>query len=212
LTLPDKEQPGAGNYDALLFDFDGVLADTEPLHCAAWAEVLAPLGLDLTWDFYRRHGIGVTDRVLLEAVLTDAGSTLTADVLLEHWPAKQEAFRRRVLASPPLEPSVIDFIKALREFRLAVVTSSQVWEIEPALVAAGIRPLFQVLVGAADVLRHKPAPDPYLEAAARLGARCPLVIEDSDAGVASGRAAGFDVVRVADAAEMPAQVSRALGR
>jgi HAD superfamily hydrolase (TIGR01509 family) len=173
--------------------------------------VLRPFGLELTWDFYRRHGIGSTDRVLLDAVLQAAGSPLTADALLEHWPAKQEAFRRRILTEPPITPAISEFIKALGYYSLAVVTSSQICEIEPALVAAGIRPCFAALVGAADVARHKPAPDAYLTAAARLGARRPLVIEDSDAGVASAQAAGFDVLRVSSPAEMPAAVARAVG-
>lgn len=143
-------------------------------------------------------------------MLDAAGSPLTADALLEHWPAKQEAFRRRVLADPPITKDIVAFIKSLNNIGLAVVTSSQVWEIEPALLTAGIRPCFAALIGAADVAHHKPAPDPYLAAAARLAARHPLVIEDSDAGVASAQAAGFDVIRVSSPAQTPQLVARAL--
>ncbi len=200
------------SYDSVLFDFDGVLADTEPMHCAAWAEVLAGFGLDLTWDFYLRHGIGVTDRQLLESVLAAAGSPFSVETVLEQWPAKQDAFRRRILRDPPISPAVAAFITGLNNYRLAVVTSSQVWEIAPALDAAGIRACFGTLVGATDVTHHKPAPDPYLLAATRLGARRPLVVEDSDTGIASATAAGFDSVRVAGPAEMPPRVAQALGR
>ena len=49
-------------FDSILFDFDGVLADTEPLHWATWAEVLKPLGVTLTWDYYSRHAVGIDDR------------------------------------------------------------------------------------------------------------------------------------------------------
>ncbi len=199
-------------YDSVLFDFDGVLADTEPVHCAAWAEVLAGFGLNLTWDFYLRHGIGVTDRQLLESVLAAAESPISVETMLLRWPAKQEAFRRRILCHPPIPPTVAEFVTTLNNYRLAVVTSSQVWEIEPALDAAGIRACFGTLVGAADVTQHKPAPEPYLLASTRLSACLPLVVEDSDAGIASATAAGFDSVRVSGPAEMPVRVARALGR
>jgi len=63
-------------------------------------------------------------------------------------------------------------------------------------VSGGIRVFFQLLITGEDVQNFKPSPEPYLLAAARLGAKNPLVIEDSDAGVASGLAAGFEVLRV----------------
>src|SRR5581483_6383312 len=57
-------------YDAILFDFDGVLIDSEPLHFACWAEVLAPLGVRLEWEFYSRHCIGIDDREMLRMMAT----------------------------------------------------------------------------------------------------------------------------------------------
>ena len=54
-----------GDFDAILFDFDGVLADTEPVHWACWAEVLRPFGAALTWEYYRDHGIGIDDKEML---------------------------------------------------------------------------------------------------------------------------------------------------
>ena len=78
------------------------------------------------------------------------------------------------------------------------------------LNAAGIRPCFAALIASEDVAAHKPAPDPYLAAALRLGARRPLVVEDSDAGVESARAAGFDVIRVAGPDELADAVRTAL--
>ena len=78
------------------------------------------------------------------------------------------------------------------------------------LEAGGLRRWFQTVVGGENVKRHKPAPDPYLLAAERLGARTPLVVEDSAPGIASGRAAGFPVLAVAQPAEMPDLVRRRL--
>ncbi len=59
-------------YQAILFDFDGVLADTEPIHFVCWAQVLRPLGIDLDWDTFRRHGVGLTDLALLEFLARQA--------------------------------------------------------------------------------------------------------------------------------------------
>jgi HAD superfamily hydrolase (TIGR01509 family) len=71
------------------------------------------------------------------------------------------------------------------------------------LEAGGLRRYFDTLVCARDALRHKPAPDPYLLAAERLAARTALVVEDSEAGIASGRAAGFEVLEVRTPADVP---------
>ena len=78
------------------------------------------------------------------------------------------------------------------------------------LEAGGLRQYFKRWWAARDVKRHKPAPDPYLLAAERLGVRAPLVVEDSAAGLASGRAAGFEVLAVTHPAEVPLLVGRRL--
>ena len=74
-----------------------------------------------------------------------------------------------------------------------------------------MRQFFRTVVGGENVKRHKPAPDPYLLAAERLGLRAPLVVEDSEAGLAAGRAAGFEVLAVKHPAEVPALVGQRLG-
>ena len=90
----------------------------------------------------------------------------------------------------------------LREFRMAA-DSARV-EIEPPLQAGKLRGYFNALVTGEDVEHRKPAPDPYLLGARLLGARLPLVVEDSPTGIASGRAAGFEVLCVTSASSMPA--------
>jgi HAD superfamily hydrolase (TIGR01509 family) len=94
--------------------------------------------------------------------------------------------------------------------KLAVVTSSGRVEIEPILEKTGLLPSFDTAVYGGDAGRLKPAPDPYLLAAERLNATRPLVVEDSDPGVESARAAGFDVIRVPKQSEMTALVRAAL--
>ncbi|MFN3323234.1 MAG: HAD family hydrolase [Bryobacteraceae bacterium] len=197
-------------YDAILFDFDGVLADTEAIHFECWNEILAPYGIRLTWEHYCRSCIGIADRTMIEFLAGQADPPLDPDRLFAEYPAKKALFRERVLTQPPVYTETIDLVKALNIYGLAVVTSSGRLEVEPVLTAAGLRPYFRAAVFGDDVIRHKPSPEPYLRAAELLNARCPLVVEDSDAGAASGRAAGFDVLRVASAMEVPERVRLAL--
>ena len=177
-------------YDALLFDFDGVLADTERVHHRSWNQTLEPLGIQLDWDAYQENFVGVADEVALrERLKIDDRNGLVA--------RKQALFRQALAESQPfLEDTVRMLEEISNTYVLAVVSSSYKSEVEPPLVRGGIRPLFQLLITGEDVHNFKPSPEPYLLAAERLGAKRPLVIEDSEAGVASGRAAGFEVLRV----------------
>lgn len=190
-------------YQALLFDFDGVLADTEPVHFACWSEALKPLGVDLNWETYRQHCVGVTDRALIEYLCHRSNPPLQFDRLWQEFPHKQELFRQRMLADPPISAQVIEFIRSLQDYKLAVVSSSARSEIQPVLERAGIALCFGAIVCAEDVSRHKPAPDAFLVAAQRLGVEHALVAEDSDAGLEAAKAAGFDVVEIREASRMP---------
>jgi len=173
-----------------LFDFDGVLADTEPVHHRAWNQTLEPLGIQLDWADYQSNFVGVADEVALRQRL----QLRDQDGLVSR---KQALFRQGLAEAEPILPDTIALLQELRNvYKLAVVSSSYLSEVEPALIRAGIRPCFQFLITGEDVQNFKPSPEPYLLAAKRLGARRPLVIEDSEAGVASGLAAGFEVLRV----------------
>jgi len=184
-------------FDSILFDFDGVLLDTEPAHCDCWAEVLAPLGVTLTWEFYRKACIGIDDREMLRMMATQSDPPRDWRELWAQYPAKQEAFRARMEKAPPFHETLPGLLAELNaHYAMAVVSSSATGEIEPLLVAGGLRDYFQTVVGGGDVRRHKPEPDPYLLAAERLGVKKPLVLEDSPAGIASGRAAGFEVLEI----------------
>jgi len=198
-------------FDAILFDFDGVLADTEPVHWACWAEVLKPFGITLGWEYYRDNGIGIDDKEMLRELAALASPPLDWRALFAEYPRKRELFRRRVLAHPPFDPALDAFLEVLhRSYKLAVVTSSARSEIDPLLTAGGLRHHFDALVGAEDVTKYKPDPEPYRKAAELLGARAPLVVEDSAAGLASGRAAGFAVLAIAAPSQVPALLTRRL--
>jgi len=189
-----------------------VLADTEPVHFECWREVLREFEIELNWPYYTRECIGVDVRVMIERMGAARTPAVPLDVLWPAYSRKKDLFRERIGAVSPFETETCDLLHAMHGgYKMAVVSSRQRTEIEPPLERAGIRPLFQAIVGGADVPNLKPAPDPYLRAAELLGARKPLVIEDSDAGVASGRAAGFDVLRINSARNLAQELREYLG-
>jgi HAD superfamily hydrolase (TIGR01509 family) len=102
-----------------------------------------------------------------------------------------------MIETPPFPQGLAGLLEELQpQYKLSVVSSSACSEIEPLLERAGLRGYFGTIVGAESVRNHKPAPDPYLLAAERLASRAALVLEDSEAGLTSGRAAGFEALRV----------------
>ncbi|HWB85885.1 MAG TPA: HAD family phosphatase [Bryobacteraceae bacterium] len=196
-------------FQAILFDFDGVLLDSEPVHAACWAEALAPLGISFDWDYYRTHFIGVEDAEVLRALAALQNPPLDFETLWACYPRKQELYRRRTESDPPFPKELAALLEDLAtQYPLAVVSSSFRAEVEPLLVSGGLRQCFQALVCGEDVVHHKPAPDPYLLAARLLGVETALVVEDSQAGIASGRAAGFEVLPVPDPVSMLRLVSQ----
>lgn len=200
------------NYEAILFDFDGVLADSEPLHFECWRQVLLPHGIDLRWEVYESKCIGVSDHDMIEGLCHGLENPVDFEKIWKEYPRKQQLFQERIATADVFNPETIKLIHSLNGQKLAVVSSSKRSEIEPPLVRVGIRHRFEVLVcGSEEVERLKPAPDPYLLAARKLGVDRALVVEDSDAGEQSGRAAGFDVLRVRNAAEVAPRVRAALG-
>jgi HAD superfamily hydrolase (TIGR01509 family) len=198
-------------YDAILFDFDGVLVDSEPVHFVCWQEILQPFGLTLDWKTYCEQGIGVSDRAMLAMLCKQSDPPLDIELLAAEYPRKKDIFRTKMLAAPSISRTVIDLLDSLADYKLAVVTSSGRNEVEPILEAAGIRSRFHAAVFGGDVKHLKPAPDPYRLAVERLGVSRALVIEDSEAGIASGIAAGLDVLRVPTQEAMPELVRLHLG-
>jgi beta-phosphoglucomutase len=200
-------------YQAILFDFDGVLADTEPVHWACWSEVLAPYGLNVDWKTYRECCVGISDQDLIRFIAERCKRDVNAEDLFQRlYPLKKARFREATEAQPPISGEITDLLKSLDAYRLAVVTSSARPEIEPLLVTTGLRPLFGALVTGEDVARLKPAPDPYLLAARLLDAKSALVVEDSQAGLESGQSAGFDVLLIPHPSRTPELVRQRLVR
>ncbi|HEY2844988.1 MAG TPA: HAD family phosphatase, partial [Bryobacteraceae bacterium] len=167
---------GAPSWDALLFDFDGVLADSEPVHHRAWNQTLEPLGIQLDWPDYRKNFVGISDEIALRDRLhiAEGGEALVA--------RKQDLFRQGLAAAQPFLPETLAMLQELfRLYTLAVVSSSYRSEVEPPLVRAGIHQAAHVL-GAADNGRPGGggiAPDPLENRASIAGD----VRQDVDLGV-----------------------------
>ena len=200
-----------GGYDAILFDFDGVLVDSEPVHYECWNQILSDFGLRLGWDAWCANCIGVSDRAMLERMSKQLHPPVDVETLYATYPRKNELFRQLMEQRMPFFEGVAELFAALRDYKLAVVTSSGRGEVEPILAKAGLSRFLLAAVYGGDVKRLKPAPDPYLRAAELVGAKQPLVVEDSDAGEESGRAAGFDVLRVKCFADVPGALRERLG-
>lgn len=192
------------SFEAILFDFDGVLVDSEPLHYECWCETIAPHGLTLSWENYAANCIGVSDKAMIETLCRVTGRPELFSAVWDDYPKKKALFRRRAVEKVPMPESTRELLASLpASYRLAVVSSSGRAEIEPVLEAAGVRAHFEMLVTGEDVRQLKPSPEPYQTAAARLGIARALVVEDSPAGIASGRAAGFEVLEIPHAERMP---------
>ena len=173
----------------LIFDCDGTLVDTLPLHYTAWEETFAALGLTCPLDFLIQHNGKPTDQIV---ALYNAEFRQSINV--QKFTADKEK-RTYVLLdqSRPLEPVAALAWRHHNRLPMAVVSGSNRPNVERALQAAGLRELFPVTLTADDGLPPKPAPDLFLEAARRLGVEPALcqAFEDADAGLEAIRRAGM---------------------
>ena len=179
---------------AIVFDFDGVLVDSEPIRFKAGAQALAEVGVSLTWELFLKHWFGRTDRAGLRDILRDQFEG-DGDRVIERRNALYEAWLDEV----PTYPDTVQLLQRTPDgIRLAVATGSRRTEVEQILVRVGLSRRFHAIVTAEDYVSAKPAPDPFLAAARRLDVEpvsC-LVVEDTSAGVAAARAAGMPVLAV----------------
>jgi beta-phosphoglucomutase len=196
--------------EALLFDFDGVLADTEPLHWRSWRDTLAPEGILLEWEYYENHCVGLSEREFLHALGRRTDPARTVDELWPLYPKKIERFAAEACKERVISQATVDAIVSLNDIRLAVVTSSVRQEIEPILLKDELHPALTTCVYGDEVPRLKPAPDPYRIAMERLGVSNAVVFEDSQAGIQSATEAGCRVVQVRNPAELPDLIQQVL--
>lgn len=180
----------------MIFDLDGVLIHSMPLHVRAWQQYLENFGMTCADLEHLMHG-----RRNSELVRELFGSNLADDVVFEHGAAKERLFRE-MLSSTDLSacrvPGLFEFLKRYERIPKAIGSNAEPANIDFVLDQFGLRPFFQVIVNGQQVARPKPFPDIYLKAAEQLHfspADC-IVFEDSPAGIEAARAAGMRVVGV----------------
>ncbi|HEY1809510.1 MAG TPA: HAD family phosphatase [Acidobacteriaceae bacterium] len=192
----------------LIFDFDGVVADTEPIYWKSWAELLGRHAISLSWTEYCRAGRGYRDSAMLDnlGITEPAVRSALVHSAAEH----RERTRRWCAEESPISAATIEALRTLRGYRLGLVTSSERTAVEPLLTNAGIRDLFAACVYGDEITHAKPHPEPYLLICERLGIASGLAFEDSDAGMTSAAAAGLCPVRVNSPEDLPSLLQAAL--
>jgi len=192
---------------ALIFDFDGVIADTEALHFAGLQKTLREIGIDLTESDYFSEYLGYDDRGCFLAALTAHGRPIDPAALRGLMERKAAAYLESVKDHSVIFPGVAELVReAAAQHPLAIASGALRHEIEYILEQAGLRKEFSHITSAEDVTRGKPDPQPFLSAMdalrrlrdpALVAGSC-LVIEDSLPGIRSAKAAGMKVLAVAN--------------
>jgi beta-phosphoglucomutase len=196
---------------AILFDFNGVLVDDEPIHLRLLQQVMGEEGIELSAEDYYREYLGLDDRGCFSALLLRSGQEASASRLMRLIARKasyyQDLIRRQ---GYPFFPGAAELVAAAarRGLMLGVVSGALREEVEGALRQAGLREHFKVLVTAEDVTASKPDPEGYLRALQALNGEPPLperllhphevlALEDSGAGLRAAADAGLVTLGVA---------------
>lgn len=189
---------------ALIFDFDGIIANTEPLHFAGLRQTLKEIGIELTEAEYYADYLGYDDRGCFIAALTANGRPIDPATLSRLMKRKAVAYLESVKHHQVIFPGIPEFVRdAARSYPLAIASGALRHEIEYILEEAGLRKDFLHIISAEDVTKGKPDPQPFLMAwkalqeqdAGLTTASC-LVIEDSLPGIRGAKAAGMKVLAV----------------
>ncbi|MDZ4732595.1 MAG: HAD family phosphatase [Nitrospirota bacterium] len=193
---------------AMIFDFDGVIADTEPLHFASFRQTLAEIGISLTEADYYANYLGYDDRGCFLAALIAHQHPTDPIALTQLMQRKARAYLESVKDHLVIFPGVREFVReASAAYPLAIASGALRHEIEVILEQAGLRKEFLHITSAEDVTRGKPDPQPFLQSLNALNrqrqeqaltAESCLVIEDSIPGIRGAKIAGMKVLAVAN--------------
>lgn len=184
------------HYEAIIFDMDGVIVDSEPLHERAFCEVFLEMGYGEDHGMEFTRYLGRSDRALWLDFIDRHHPAQSLEELLA-W--KQNRLIEIVRREQPIFPAVPELLVRLEpHYHLALASGSNHAVIDAVLEMKQLRRFFPVIVSVQDVGRGKPAPDVFLLAAERLAVapECCCVIEDSPAGVAAALAAGMEVIAI----------------
>jgi HAD superfamily hydrolase (TIGR01509 family) len=196
---------------AVLFDFNGVLVDDEPIHFEAFQRVLGEEGIELTAEEYYSRYLGFDDRGCFAAVLAAAGEPATVPGLMRLITRKSTYYQERIRERGyPLFPGAEELVRELAAAgrMLGIVSGALRGEVDGALRQFGLSGFFKAVVTAEDVAEGKPHPEGYLRALEGLNSIPPLperllhpheilAVEDSPAGLAAAAEAGFVTLGVA---------------
>lgn len=183
---------------AVIWDMDGVLADTAPHHLLAWQETFAKRGINFTEADFKR-GFGIRNDAIIKNTL---GEQLTPDEIETIARGKEATFRRIIGKDVKPLPGALELLQALYDqgIRMAIASSTTIKNIRLIIGSLGIKKYFKAVVTGHDVTEGKPSPLVFLLAAKRLGAEpknC-IVFEDAVAGVKAAKSAGMYCVAVAN--------------
>lgn len=188
LAMPTKD------YDALIFDCDGTLTDSMPVHYVAWHKTMKVYGIDFPEDRFYSLG-GIPTNKIIRMLAAEQRVDVDADQAAI---AKEDAFLELLHLLEPIS-QVIEVARRFHKKLPLIVASGGFRDvIKKQIKQIGCEGLFDDIVAAEDTERHKPEPDVFLEAARRAGAdptRC-LVYEDSDLGLQAARAAAMDFIDI----------------
>ncbi len=181
---------------AILFDFDGVIVDSERLH---WAAFNAVLSNPISWEAYIETLIGFDDRDAFRHLLPTLGKNELNELIAKKAAAFQELLESDGAAALP---GAVELIQTLSgNIPIAICSGALREDILPILGKLGIEDAFDTIVTAEDTPVSKPDPAPYRLAAEKLGVTDGLAIEDTPAGIASAKGAGLKVLAVTNSYE-----------
>ncbi len=192
----------------VVFDFDGVIADTEPVHFELTCEALADEGIDLSWQQYCEKYLAYDDRELFTHVLVDNRRQAEKKKISELMERKRGNFARHIKDNCVIFPGVNELLAALKEggISCSLCSGSFVSEIELVLRSSGLRDYFGIIVGADDVSASKPDPEGYrlivskaneqFENSAKIAPEQCVAIEDSIGGIKAAKGAGLKCLAV----------------
>jgi beta-phosphoglucomutase family hydrolase len=182
--------------EAVIWDLDGVLANTASYHLSAWQEIFSKRGVKFTEEDFRRS-FGQRNDTIIKNTLGEQTTQGEIEAIAEE---KEATFRRMIGQKIKPFPGAVELVYSLRRqgVKLAIASSTPIENIRLITSSLGVANCFQAIVTGHDVTEGKPSPQVFLLAAKRLGAEpenC-IVIEDAVAGVTAAKRAGMHCVAV----------------
>jgi beta-phosphoglucomutase len=192
----------------IVFDFDGIIVDAEPIHLKAFQEVLGQNGILLSEEEYYERYLALDDRTLFSNILGDRNINFNDSMIEDLMRKKSQNYEKLIQEGIKIFPGVVDFVNsAYKKYLLGIGSGALKHEIEFILDYVGIKDRFSVIVSAEDVQKCKPDPEVFVKALLKINNKLPhdsspiypsecLVIEDSSAGIMAARLAGMRTLAI----------------